>query len=73
LHHHFSGGGSEIAEKPHSSGAQAPNVEQNPAKAGFFSRIYPALIIVGGLIPRRTAFFSDLNQCFPLLSTFFSR
>jgi hypothetical protein len=50
----------ETAEKARSSGAQAPNFEPNPAKAGFFSRIYPALIIVGGFIPRRTAFFSDL-------------
>jgi hypothetical protein len=51
----------EIAEKPRSSGAAAPDFPQRPAIAGLFSRIYPTLEIVGGLIPRRADFSSGLN------------
>jgi hypothetical protein len=51
----------DIAEKPCSSGAKAPDFQLSPATAGLFSRIYPALLIVGGFIPRRRDIFSDLN------------
>jgi hypothetical protein len=50
----------EIAEKPRSSGAKAPDFQQRPAIAGLLSRIYPALLIVGELTPRQADFFSDL-------------
>jgi hypothetical protein len=53
----------EIAENPRSSGAEAPDRQQRPAITGFFNRIFPALLISGGLIPRRKDIFGDLN-CF---------
>jgi hypothetical protein len=53
----------EIAENPRSFGALTPDCQQRPAIAGLFGRIYPAFVIVGGLIPRRADIYSGRNIC----------